>query len=133
MAKKKPFVVAHFKKEKVIKDNFKGIQYIRTEDASGDLYILKEKSPSSPIQFWNRQSNRKISSIKEISRIQTEHSVDDFLGRVEMDYAAPLYYEVMDQIPKELLNKVIAFEVLVNDRLRNKGMDTITTVLYERA
>lgn len=126
--KKKILVVAHFQRVKRTR------QFVRRV-RSGGLYVIESKNeePSTePLQFWERKNTKEMTSLVEIQKIKTKHSVDDFLGRVEMDYAAPLYEEVLEQIPEEVLPKVVAFEVLENNFTRLDGYDTITTILYGR-
>ena len=99
----------------------------------------EEDGDKEPLQFWKRKDNRTL-SLREIARIKTLHSVDNFLGREDMSYAAPLYSEVLEQIPKNIFPKVFAFEVLVDDFSREMSdgpdgydkYDKITTVLYEK-
>lgn len=134
MNRKKIFVVAHFFQKKVKNKNFVGIKWLKSEREKGDLYALKMKKgddETTPLQFWERK-NDKIQSLIELTRIKTLHSVDDFLGREDVSYAAPLYSEVLEQIPREMFFRVVAFEVLASKFFRSDGYDTITTILYEK-
>lgn len=130
--RKKIFVVAHFFQKNVKDKNFVGIKWLKSERKKGNLYALKMKKGDNeltPLQFWERK-NDKIQSLIELARIKTSHSVDEFLTREEVSYAAPLYSEVLKQIPREMLFRVVAFEVLASKFFRSIGYDTITTILY---
>jgi hypothetical protein len=125
-------VVAHFEKSELKTKDISGVQWKRSEKA-GDLYCLNQGKSDTPIQFWERKNNRKVTNLAELTRIKTSHSVDDAMGRGRVSYAAPLYSEVVKQIPADLLDQVTAFEVLIENFVQGSEYDTITTVLYKKA
>lgn len=126
---KNPKVVAHYIQKKVSEENYSGIKWLRVKNGGG-LYFLRKNTPSMPLQFWKRLDNKRIINLTELAQIKTKHSTDDGQGRGEMSYPAPLYSEVVEQIPQNLISKVKAFEVVIEEIERSNGYDTITTILY---
>jgi hypothetical protein len=126
---KNPRVVAHYIQKKVSEEQYSGMKWQKI-NKKGDLYFLRKDKPNLPLQFWKRLDNNQIINLRELAQIKTKHSTDDGQGRGEMSYPAPLYSEVVEQIPKNLISKVKAFEVVVDEVERSNGYDTITTILY---
>jgi len=108
----------------VVRFPFLGKCYIRSVgDLCHEVY-LNNPMPARPA--WN---------IKPLADITTYHTPDRGYGPWD-DFFGPTVAEVLAQIPAELLNRVVAFEILDDDEEphppNGNGLQVATTRLYAR-
>jgi hypothetical protein len=91
--------------------------YHRSDE--GDLYYIKPVDLYRTAFTWDPKADKPAKGLKEIGRIET---------------FKPSIAEVLSQLPKDGLEKIVAFETGVgNIDIMSDGYHAATTVLYGRS
>lgn len=101
----------------------------------GKLYYLTDTDPVATSYMWEGKTTVEATGIEPFAEVRTLHKrymMDDGPFKVYRYVFRPTVSEVLSQIPEELLERTVAFQVKTDSEGMTEKYRRTITILYEK-